>query len=263
MSGRLSGKVAIITGAGAGQGRDAAILFAAEGARVVVADIDRAGAEETAALVAAAAGSVSEAAALPVQCDVAVPEANARMVTEAVERWGRVDIFYANAGVVDRRPDGGDLGLERISLETWHRILSINLTGVFLGCRHAIPEIVRAGGGSVIITGSVGSLVAHRASNHAYVTSKTALVGLTRNLAVEYAPKNVRVNCLCPGQIRTAMMDDFYNDPARRRRFEELTPMARFGEVREIANAALFLASDDSAFMTGSVLVVDGGWTAV
>jgi NAD(P)-dependent dehydrogenase (short-subunit alcohol dehydrogenase family) len=210
---------------------------------------------------AGAAGALPQAVA--VECDVAVPDANARMVATAVERWGRVDIFYANAGIVDRRPDGGDVGLERISLETWHRILSVNLTGVFLGCRHAIPEIVRSGGGSVIVVGSVGSLVAHRASNHAYVTSKTALVGLTRNLAVEYAPKNVRVNCLCPGQVRTAMMDDFYNDPVRRRRFEDLTPMARFGEVREIAHAALFLASDESSFMTGSVLVVDGGWTAV
>jgi NAD(P)-dependent dehydrogenase (short-subunit alcohol dehydrogenase family) len=263
VSGRLAGKVAIITGAGAGQGRDAAILFAAEGARVLVADIDRAGAEETTAMIRTGEGPASVPSALAVQCDVAVPDANARMVATAVERWGRVDIFYANAGIVDRRPEGGDLGLERISLETWHRILSVNLTGVFLGCRHAIPEIVRSGGGSVIVTGSVGSLVAHRASNHAYVTSKTALVGLTRNLAVEYASKNVRVNCLCPGQVRTAMMDDFYNDPVRRRRFEELTPMARFGEVREIANAALFLASDDSSFMTGTVLVVDGGWTAV
>jgi NAD(P)-dependent dehydrogenase (short-subunit alcohol dehydrogenase family) len=109
----------------------------------------------------------------------------------------------------------------------------------------------------------VGSLVAHRAGNHAYVTSKTALVGLTRNLAVEYAPKKVRVNCLCPGQIRTAMMADFYDDPIRRKRFEDLTPMGRFGEAGEIASAALFLASDDSSFMTGAVLVVDGGWTAV
>jgi NAD(P)-dependent dehydrogenase (short-subunit alcohol dehydrogenase family) len=258
VSGRLAGKVAVITGAGAGQGREAAMLFAAEGARVVVADVDVAAAGETVAMIEAGAGG-----ALAIECDVAVPDANARMVAAAVERWGRLDVFYANAGIVDRRPDGGDVGLERISLETWHRILSINLTGVFLGCRHAIPEIVRSGGGSVIITGSVGSLVAHRASNHAYVTSKTALVGLTRNLAVEYAPKNVRVNCLCPGQVRTAMMDDFYNDPVRRRRFEDLTPMARFGEAREIASAALFLASDESSFMTGSVLVIDGGWTAV
>jgi NAD(P)-dependent dehydrogenase (short-subunit alcohol dehydrogenase family) len=255
---RLAGKVAIITGAGAGQGREASVLFAAEGAKVVAADVNTRAAEETAARIRAAGGD-----AVALACNVADPEANRRMVATAVERWGGVHVFYANAGIVDRRPDGGDIGLETISLDTWQRILSVNLTGVFLGCRSAIPEIVRSGGGSVIIIGSVGSLVAHRAGNHAYVTSKTALVGLTRNLAVEYAPKKVRVNCLCPGQIRTAMMADFYDDPVRRKRFEDLTPMGRFGEAGEIASAALFLASDDSSFMTGAVLVVDGGWTAV
>ena len=255
---RLSGKVAIITGAGAGQGREASVLFAAEGAKVVAADVDETAADETVAQVRAAGGD-----GVAVACDVADPEANRRMVAAAMDRWGAVHVFYANAGIVDRRPAGGDIGLETIALETWHRILSVNLTGVFLGCRCAIPEIVRSGGGSVIIVGSVGSLVAHRAGNHAYVTSKTALLGLTRNLAVEYAAKKVRVNCLCPGQIRTAMMADFYDDPLRRKRFEELTPMGRFGEAGEIASAALFLASDDSSFMTGQVLVVDGGWTTV
>lgn len=254
---RLAGKVAIITGAGAGMGREAAVLFGREGARVVAADLSKADAEKTAAMVRDAGGD-----AIAVECDVAVPEANERMVAAALERWGGVHVFYANAGMVRRGP-GGDVGLEQIALETWHRILGVNLTGVFLGCRSAIPAIVRAGGGSVIITGSVGSLVAHRAHNHAYVTSKSALLGLTRNLAVEYATKNVRVNCICPGQVRTAMMADFYDDPAKRQRFIDLTPMARFGEAGEIASAALFLASDESSFMTGAVLVVDGGWTAV
>ncbi|MGH2373121.1 MAG: SDR family NAD(P)-dependent oxidoreductase [bacterium] len=254
---RLADKVAIITGAGAGMGREAAVLFGREGARVVAADLKKADAEETAAMVRGAGGN-----AIAVECDVAVPDANERMVAAALERWGGVHIFYANAGMVSRGP-GGDVGLEQIALETWHRILAVNLTGVFLGCRSAIPAIVRAGGGSVIITGSIGSLVAHRAYNHAYVTSKSALLGLTRNLAVEYAPKNVRVNCICPGQVRTAMMADFYDDPAKRQRFIDLTPMARFGEAGEIASAALFLASDESSFMTGAVLVVDGGWTAV
>ncbi len=254
---RLAGKVAIITGAGAGMGREAAVLFGREGARVVAADLTRTSAEETAQMVRGAGGD-----AVAAECDVAMPQANERMVAAAVERWGGVHVFYANAGMVSRGP-GGDVGLEQIALETWHRILAVNLTGVFLGCRAAIPAIVRTGGGSVIITGSVGSLVAHRAHNHAYVSAKSALLGLTRNLAVEYAPKNVRVNCICPGQIRTAMMDDFYNDPARRQPFVDLTPMARFGEAGEIASAALFLASDESSFMTGAVMVVDGGWTAV
>lgn len=255
---RLTGKVTIITGAGAGMGREAAVLFAREGAKVVAADLHGDAATETAGIIHAAGGH-----AVAVECDVAMADANARMVAAAVERWGGLHVFYANAGIVDRRPDGGDVGLERISLETWHRILAVNLTGVFLGCRAAIPAMVTSGGGSVIITGSVGSLVGHRANNHAYVTSKTALLGLTRNLAVEYASKKIRVNCLCPGQIRTAMTAALYDDPARRQRFEDLTPMGRFGEAGEIAQAALFLASDESSFMTGTALAVDGGWTAL
>lgn len=249
--------MAVITGAGAGQGSEAARLFAAEGARVVVADIRGGAAQQVADAIRAAGGQ-----AIPVACDVADPEANRAMVRAAVDTYGRLDVFYANAGMVARGP-GGDTGLEQVSLETWNRILAVNLTGVFLGCRCAIPEMVKAGGGSVVITASVGALVGQRAHNHAYVASKTALVGLTRNLAVEYAPHRVRVNCLCPGQIRTEMMAAFYDDPARRRRFEELTPWGRFGEPREIAAVALLLASDESAFMTGSVVTADGGWTAV
>lgn len=253
---RLDGKVAIITGAGAGQGREAARLFAAEGARVVAADLNGDAAEETVGLVRAAGG-----AAVAVQTDVAEPEANRRTVEVATDTYGRLDIFYANAAIVSRGP-GGDTGLETITLDTWNRILAVNLTGVFLGCKYGVPEIVKAGGGAVIITASVGALAAQRAHNHAYVATKSALVGLTRNLAVEYAAKKVRVNCLCPGQIRTAMMEPLYDDPSMRRRFEDLTPMGRFGEPHEIAAAALFLASDESSFMTGAVLVVDGGWTA-
>jgi NAD(P)-dependent dehydrogenase (short-subunit alcohol dehydrogenase family) len=254
---RLAGKVAIITGAGAGQGREAALLFAAEGARIVVADNNRPAAGETVAAIRAAGGE-----ALAVECDVAEPEANQRMVQAAVGTYGRLDVLYCNAAIVDRGP-GGDIGLETISLETWHRILAVNLTGVFLGCKYGIPEIVKSGGGTVIIAASVGGLVGQRAHNHAYVATKSALVGLTRNLAVEYARKKVRVNCLCPGQINTAMMADFYNHPERRQQIIDLTPMGRFGEAREVAQAALFLASEESSFMTGSVLVVDGGWTAL
>lgn len=255
---RLAGKVAIVTGAGAGMGREAAVLFAREGARVVAADVREAAAAETTAMVRAGGGD-----AIAVACDVALPEANQRAVDAALERWGGLHVFYANAGTVDRRPDGGDVGLEQISLETWQRILAVNLTGVFLGCRAAIPAMVAAGGGSVIITGSIGSVVGQRAHNHAYVASKSALLGLTRNLAVEYAARRIRVNCLCPGQIRTEMMAPYYDDPARRQRYEALTPLGRFGEAGEIAQAALFLASDESSFMTGAVLVVDGGWTAL
>lgn len=253
---RLQGKVAIITGAGGGQGREASLLFAREGALVVVVDIRPEAAEDTTALIRRAGGE-----AVAVAGDVAELQANRQMVDAAVSEYGRLDVLYCNAGMVSRGP-GGDIGLEEITPDAWSRVLAVNLTGVFLGCKFGIPAIAQSGGGSVILTASVGALVGQRAHNHAYVAAKTALVGLTRNLSIEYAPKNVRVNCLCPGQINTAMMADFRNDPVGRQRFIDLTPMGRFGEPEEIARVALFLASDESSFMTGSVVVVDGGWTA-
>lgn len=254
---RLAGKAAIVTGAGAGQGRVGAQLFAAEGAGVVVVDIDEGALRETVELIASAGGR-----AVAVPGDVADPDVHRRAVDAARGVYGGLHVLYCNAGMVARGP-GGDLGLETVSLATWDRILAVNLTGAFLTCRAGIPAIVASGGGSVILTASVGALVGQRAHNHAYVASKTALVGLARNLALEYAGKGVRVNCLCPGQIRTAMMAELYEDPARRAWFEAMTPMGRFGEAREVAAAALFLASDESSFMTGTVLVVDGGWTAL
>jgi NAD(P)-dependent dehydrogenase (short-subunit alcohol dehydrogenase family) len=254
---RLADKVAIVTGAGAGQGRVGAQLFAAEGAGVVAVDIDEEALRETVGLIASAGGR-----AVAVPGDVAEPDVHRRAVDAAREVYGGLHILYCNAGMVARGP-GGDVGLEAVSLATWDRILAVNLTGAFLTCRAGIPAIVASGGGSVILTASVGALVGQRAHNHAYVASKTALVGLARNLALEYAGRGVRVNCLCPGQIRTAMMAELYEDPARRAWFEAMTPMGRFGEAREVAAAALFLASDESSFMTGAVLVVDGGWTAL
>lgn len=223
---------------------------------MVAVDIDAGALRETVGLIASAGGR-----AVAVPGDVAEPDVHRRAVDAAREVYGGLHILYCNAGMVARGPDG-DLGLEAVSLATWDRILAVNLTGAFLTCRAGIPAIVASGGGSVILTASVGALVGQRAHNHAYVASKTALVGLARNLALEYAGKGVRVNCLCPGQIRTAMMAELYEDPARRAWFEAMTPMGRFGEPQEVAAAALFLASDESSFMTGAVLVVDGGWTA-
>lgn len=254
---RLEGKVAIITGAGAGQGREASFLFAREGARVVVVDVRGDAAEETTGEIRRASGE-----SVAVTGDVAEAATNRHMVDVALQEYGKLDVLYCNAGWVSRGT-GGDVGLEEIKDDTWNRVLAVNLTGVFLGCKFGIPAIARSGGGSVILTASVGAMVGQRAHNHAYVAAKSALVGLTRNLALEYAPRSVRVNCLCPGQIRTEMMAPYYDDPILRQRFIDLTPLGRFGEAVEIARVALFLASDDSSFMTGSVVAVDGGWTAV
>ncbi|MDR7519555.1 MAG: SDR family NAD(P)-dependent oxidoreductase [Armatimonadota bacterium] len=254
---RLAGKVAIVTGAGSGIGREGARLFAAEGATVVAVDIRADAVEETVDAIRRSGGE-----AVAIGGDIADAEVHARSVRTALERFGRLNILYHNAGMV-RRGAGGDVGLEEITLDVWDRILAVNLTGVFLGCKYGIPELVKSGGGSVIITASVGALVGQRAHNHAYVASKAALVGLTRNLALEYAPRGVRVNCICPGQIQTDMMAHYYDDPVARQRFMDWTPMGRFGEPREIAQVALFLASDESSFMTGSVVVADGGWTAL
>ncbi|MDR7523067.1 MAG: glucose 1-dehydrogenase [Armatimonadota bacterium] len=254
---RLAGKVAIITGAGGGIGREGARLFAAEGAKVVAVDIRADAVEETADAIWRSGGE-----AVAVEGDIADAEVHSRSVRTALERFGRLDVLYYNAGMVRRGP-GGDVGLEEITLDVWDRILAVNLTGVFLGCKYGIPELVKSGGGSVIITASVGALVGQRAHNHAYVASKAALVGLTRNLALEYAPRGVRVNCICPGQIHTDMMAHYYDDPVARQQFIDWTPMGRFGEPREIAQVALFLASDESSFVTGAVVVADGGWTAL
>lgn len=254
---RLAGKAAIITGAGGGCGREAALLFAAEGAKVAGLDIRGDAAAEAAQAIRQAGGE-----AIALQGDVASPDVWVRAVPTVLERFGRLDILYHNAGMVSRGP-GGDVGLEEVTLDVWRRILDVNLTGVFLGCKYAIPELVKSGGGSVIITASIGALVGLRAHNHAYVASKAALVGLTRNLALEYADRGVRVNCICPGQIRTDMMIHYYQDPVARQRFIDHTPMRRFGEPQEVARVALFLASDEAAFMSGSVVVVDGAWTAV
>jgi len=254
---RLAGKVAIITGAGGGCGREAALLFAAEGAKVVALDIRGQAAVETGDAIRQAGGD-----AIAMEGDVADPAVWPRTVQVVLERFGRINVLYHNAGMVSRGP-GGDVGLEEITLDVWDRILAVNLTGVFLGCKYGIPHLVKSGGGSVIITASVGALVGQRAHNHAYVASKAALVGLARNLALEYASRGVRVNCICPGQIRTDMMADYYRDPAARQRFIDGTPMGRFGEPQEIARVAAFLASDEASFMTGSVVVVDGGWTAL
>jgi NAD(P)-dependent dehydrogenase (short-subunit alcohol dehydrogenase family) len=250
---RLAGKVAFITGAGLGMGREAALLFARHGARIGVADINQAAAEETAALVARAGG-----AALATVGDVAIEADVQRMIEETVARFGALHILYNNAGVLWKDRD-------RSVLETddgwWERVMAINLKSVFWVAKHGIPHLRRAGGGSVINVGSVSALVGFTRAQDAYTAAKGALISLTKSLAIQFARDGIRCNIIHPGIVDTPLQAPYLTE-ALRREFEAGIPLGRIAHPREIAFAALFLASEESSFMTGAELVVDGGFTA-
>lgn len=252
---KLEGKVAVITGAGAGIGRASALLFAREGAAVTIGDLDVAAGEEAAARIRCEGG---KAAFVPV--DVAAPEQVERMVRVTVETFGRVDVLFNNAGV------NFPATVVDVGEEAWQRSLDVNLKGVMLGSRHAIPEMLRTGGGSIINTASMLGLVASP-RQAPYAAAKGAVVMLTRQMAIDYAPRNIRVNCLCPSEVNTEMNRRFIAespDPeAELRRVLARIPMDRMAEPEEIASAALFLASEDSSYITGVALPVDGGLTAM
>jgi NAD(P)-dependent dehydrogenase (short-subunit alcohol dehydrogenase family) len=251
MAGRLEGKVALITGAAAGLGRVAAERFAAEGARVVIADVVD-GAEAVAAVEAAGGKAIA------VACDV-TDEAQVRdAVAAGVDAFGGLHVLYNNAGVMLSEDDDPIV----TPLEVYERTMDINVKGVLLGCRHGIPAILASGGGSII---NVASFVAHMGAatpQIAYTASKGAVLAMTREIAVIYARQGLRANALCPGPIMTPLLAKFLSDDARRQRRLVHIPMGRFGEPYEIANGALFLASDESGWMTGQSLIIDGGITA-
>jgi NAD(P)-dependent dehydrogenase (short-subunit alcohol dehydrogenase family) len=253
MAGRLDGKVALITGAGSGIGREASRLFAREGARVVAVDRDAATADETAAIVAKDGGE-----ALPVAADVAVSADCERMVAAAEDQYGRLDVLFNNAGVMLTSDDDALTTDE----DTWDTTLDVNAKGVFLGCKHGIPALRRAGGGAIVNTASFVAKLGAATSQVAYTASKGAVLALTRELAVIHAREGIRVNALCPGPLRTELLMRFLDTEEKRQRRLVHIPMGRFGEAAEIARAALFLASDDASFMTGAELLVDGGITA-
>jgi NAD(P)-dependent dehydrogenase (short-subunit alcohol dehydrogenase family) len=250
---RLAGKVALITGAGGGIGGESALLFAAEGASVVVVDVADAAGEETVRRVKKAGGKAAY-----VRADVSKDVDCAAMVAFAERTFGKLDVLFNNAGIMDSADDDAMKTPESV----WERTLAINLKGVFLGCKHGLPALRRAGGGSIVNTASFVALLGAATPQIAYTASKGGLLAMTRELAVIHAREKIRVNALCPGPLKTELLMKFLDTDAKKQRRLIHIPMGRFGEAKEMAKAALFLASDDSSFMTGASLVVDGGITA-
>jgi len=248
--GRLDGKVAVITGAGGGMGREAALLFCEEGAHVCVADVDGKAADKT----AAEAGN-----AFAIQVDVADSHSVRAMYEQTAERYGGVDVLYNNAGISP--PD--DASILETEPDAWQRVQDVNTKGVYLCCKHGIPHLLKRGGGSVINVASFVALVGAATSQISYAASKGAVLSLSRELAVQFARQGIRVNALCPGPVETPLLlRIFGDDPAAYERRRIHLPMGRLAKPREIVNAALFLASDESSYVNGATFLVDGGLTA-
>jgi NAD(P)-dependent dehydrogenase (short-subunit alcohol dehydrogenase family) len=250
---RLQGKVALITGGGGGIGHETALLFAQEGAQIVVVDVNDVAGNKVVQEVEAAGG-----AAIYVHANVAKAADCAAMITAAEERFGKLNVLFNNAGIMHSQDDDAIQTEEDI----WDLTLAINLKGVFLGCKFGIPALRRAGGGSIINTASFVALLGAATPQLAYTASKGGVLSMTRELAVIHARENIRVNALCPGPLRTEMLMKFLNTEEKRQRRLVHVPMGRFGEAKEMAYAALYLASDESSFVTGTEFVVDGGITA-
>jgi NAD(P)-dependent dehydrogenase (short-subunit alcohol dehydrogenase family) len=248
--GRLDGKICVITGAGGGMGREAALLFSEEGAQVCVADVNLEAAESTA----------SEARdAFAQQVDVADEASVKAMMDATAERYGGIDVLYNNAGI----SPNDDASVLDTSVEAWDRVQAVNTKGVFLCCKHGIPHLQQRGGGSVINVASFVAILGAATSQISYTASKGAVLSMTRELAVQFARENIRVNALCPGPVETPLLlSIFGDDPAALERRRTHWPMGRLAKPREIVNGALFLASDESSYVTGSTFLVDGGLTA-
>ena len=250
---RLENKVAIITGGGSGIGRESSCLFAAEGASVVVADQDDVAGLETVKLIEAKGGE-----AIFVHADVSRSADCKKMVSVSEKSFGQLNILFNNAGIMAN----GDDDAVQTEESVWEKTIAVNLKGVFLCCKFGVPALRRSGGGSIINTASFVAFLGAATPQLAYTASKGGVVSMTRELAVIHAREGIRVNALCPGPLKTELLMRFLNTPAKKKRRLVHIPMGRFGEVKEIAKAALFLASDDSSFMTGASLLVDGGITA-
>jgi NAD(P)-dependent dehydrogenase (short-subunit alcohol dehydrogenase family) len=249
---KLNGKVAIVTGAATGIGRATALLFAAAGAKLMLTDLRAPELEKTTAEVKAAGGAAASVAA-----DFSKADAPGGIVDAAVKAWGRLDVLFNNAGVGTMVVGGT---VETIAVETWDLALDVNVRAMYLASRAAIPHMRSAGGGAIVNTASVSAYRGSRTRpTHAYATSKGAVLSLTRAMASTYAPNRIRVNAICPGTIRTRLTADIIDKVERDTAEGRGVPLGRVGEPEDIAKAALFLASDDAAWITGIELVVDGG----
>lgn len=254
---RLESKVALITGGGSGIGRACAEMFAREGARVAVSDISLERAQATTQFVTSHGGE-----AIAISGDVSVGDDAQNMVSATVEKFGKLDVLVNSAGVSARNamPKGSS------PEEVWDKVMDVNLKGTYMVSWHAVPEMAKSGGGSIInlssIMGLVGYPVGMGGGFNPYNPSKGGVLQFTRNLAIDSASKNVRVNCICPGYVETDLTSALTKDAEALSRLETLHPIGRLGQPEEIAYAALYLASDESGFVTGTPLVVDGGYTA-
>jgi NAD(P)-dependent dehydrogenase (short-subunit alcohol dehydrogenase family) len=248
---RLAEKVILVTGAASGMGRVATRMFVEQGAKVIAADINDAALDEVVAEVG------DHDAVLPVVGNVAVDADVRRMIDEGISRFGALNVLYNNAGIM---PDE-DTSVVETSEETWQRVMDVNLKSIFLVCKHGIPKLIEASGGSVINIASFVALMGCTVPQDAYTASKGGVLSLTRSLAVQNGPYGVRVNALCPGPILTPLMETLFASEEEKNKRLNRIPLGRFGRAEDIVNAGIFLASDESSWMTGSQFVVDGGIT--
>ena len=259
MSARLEGKIALITGAAGAQGRAAAMTFALHGAKVALADIDEGRVNAVRDEVRAAGGD-----ALSIAVDVTSEDSVKRMVAASLAHFGSLNVLYNNAGINNGGPTEAerDVDVVRLPLEIWQRMLNVNLTGVFLCSKHAIPALINAGGGSVINISSTAGILGSSISGHTYSASKGGLKSRTRSMAAAYAKHKVRVNAICPGSLEPVMKFGIPRTPERQKMLEANYPIGRLGTEDDVVQLAVHLASDESSWTTGTIIPVDGGFTS-